>query len=185
MKQLLNNPWVVGGLCALALLMVYFRLFDSKPKYEPPVETVQAQSTPSVTPVSLPPPSLPTAEAALVSNGPDTLPMIMDWPNELGRDPFRPIPRVEALRNPGFQREDQEDDGPRQQVSDGVMRLHAVFLDGAIKVAMINRQLVKEGEQFGGYVVDDIQQASVRLTSEEDTRVLEFTSSPKKQGSSS
>ena len=30
MKELLNNPWVVGALCIGAVITVYFRLFDSK-----------------------------------------------------------------------------------------------------------------------------------------------------------
>ena len=187
MKNLLNNPWVVGTLCILALITVYFRLFDSKTKREPPVNTVQAQATPNVPAVPSSPSSLQTAEAAPLPDPLPAPPSIMDvgWPKELGRDPFQPIRTIKLLGDQELGRDDEEENETGRRATKGVMRLHAVFLDGPTRIAMINRQLVKEGEQFEGYVVDQIQRERVRLKSEEDIRVLEFTSSLKEQPSAS
>ncbi len=185
MKQLLNNPWVVGTLCVLALITVYFRLFDSKTKVEPPVNTVQAQATSNVAAVLLSPSSLQTAEAAPSPDLLQTQSIDVGWPKELGRDPFQPIQTIKLLGDQEFERNEEEDNDTGRQATKGVMRLHAVFLDGPTRIAMINRQLVKEGEQFEGYVVDQIQRERVRLKSEEDIRVLEFPSSLKEQSSES
>ncbi len=185
MKNLLNNPWVVGTLCILALITVYFRLFDSKTKREPPVNTVQAQATPNVPAVPSSPSSLQTAEAAPLPDHSQTPLIEVGWPRELGRDPFQPIRTTKLLGDQELGRDDEEENETGRRATKGVMRLHAVFLDGPTRIAMINRQLVKEGEQFEGYVVDKIQRARVRLKSEEDIRVLEFTSSLKEQPSAS
>ena len=185
MKNLLNNPWVVGTLCVLALVTVYFRLFDSKTKVESPVNTVQAQATPDVPAVLSSPSSLQTAEAAPL---PDLLQdslIEVGWPKVLGRDPFQPIRTIKLLEDQELERDEEEDNDTERRATKDVMRLHAVFLDGPTRIAMINRQLVKEGEWVNGYFVDQIQQDSVRLKSEEDIRVLEFISSLKEQPSSS
>lgn len=185
MKQALNNPWVVGTLCVMALVMVYFRLFDSKPKYEPPVQTVQAEPSSSVTTVSSPALGLPIAEAASVPEVAKALPIDVGWSEELGRDPFQPLRALGLL---GDQELERNEEGSRDEPSRSTrraMRLHAVFLNGPTKVAMIDRQLVKEGEQVGRFVVEKIQRGQVHLKGEEETRILEFSASPRNRRSSS
>ena len=185
MKKLLNNPWVVGTLCVLALITVYFRLFDSKTKVESPVNTVQAQATPDVPAVLSSPSSLQTAEAAPLPDPSQDSLIEVGWSKVLGRDPFQPIRTIKLLGDQELEWDEEEDNDTDRPATERVMNLHAVFLDGPTRIAMINRQLVKEGEQFEGYVVDQIQRERVRLKSEEDIRVLEFTSSLKEQPSAS
>jgi len=185
MKKWLNNPWVVGTLCVLALITVYFRLFDSKTRVESPVNTVQAQATLTVPDVLPSPSSLQTAEAAPLPDHSQDLFIDVGWPKELGRDPFQPIRTIKLLGGQDSERDDEEETETGRQATGDVMRLHAVFLDGPTRIAMINRQLVKEGEYVGGYVVEHIQREHVRLTNEEDVRVLEFSVSAKEQPSAS
>ena len=184
MRNLLNNPWVVGALCMVALIAVYVRLFDSKPDPEPPVKTVQAQPILSPSPPPPQAPLLPT-EAASSADLPQDLPIEVGWPKELKRDPFQPLRTARLMGEQEWEQDLAQNHDEGGSAEEQAMRLHAVFLDGPTRIAMINRQLVKEGDRVDGYVVERIQRERVRLKSEEDVRVLEFGVSAKAPPSSS
>lgn len=183
MRNLLNNPKVVGALCVLAIIMVYFRLFDSKPKYEPPEAPIQAQTQPSEPEPSPSVPEVQTAEAAPIPEQ-AAQPIAVGWPEKLARDPFLRHGQDSQTEPLDLEDDEIKVEDEDQDATHRALRLHAVFLDGPNKVAMINRQLVKEGEQIEGYVVQHIQQERVQLKNDEDTLVLEFGASTQDQPSS-
>lgn len=175
MRNLLNNPKVVGALCVIALITVYFRLFDSKPKIEPPAETDEAHVVAEKETASNSSPS-PQPAMASPSDLPQASPITVGWSESLDRDPFHVVRDSRSS-------EDSEDDteygfekGERKLAAARALRLQAVFLDGSNRMAMINRQLVKEGERIEGYVVRHIQREAVRLQGQEDEKVLVFGS---------
>ncbi len=176
MKNVLNNPWVVGVLCVVALITVYFRLFDKPSRPEPSVAVPQPLAVASVVPEAPPASLLQAPEADPPSYSPqDTTILDVGWPENLIRDPFQAIRTTRVWKNRDNDQEDQGDE--RRQVTEGGLLLHAVFLEGPTRMAMINRQLVKEGEQVNGYVVNHIEREFVQLVGKEDTRVLEFLDS--------
>jgi hypothetical protein len=191
MKQLLNNPWVVGALCVVALITVYVRLFDSKPTPElpEPENVAQVSPTPSVPPASPTPISVEPAMAVSSQDSPPTRSIAVGWPEEHRRDPFQPFRTLGLLGN----QDPEQDIGANTNIRNnevaratpGVISLHAVFVDGPNRVAMINRELVKEGEQIHGYVVDRIQRDGVRLVGKDKPRWLEFGVVPKEPPSAS
>jgi len=186
MKQLLNNPKFVGTLCVVALIMVYLRLFDSKPTYEPPVTQVQAEATPTVPPVAVSSSSPDPNSSPPSPEGSTTASIDVGWPEEFRRDPFQAVQRGAFFENSQAARQRLEDlrtDG--LITSPPLLQLHAVFVDGTNRVAMINRAIVKEGEEIDGYVVQRIQREQVRLQGKDDDRVLRFVEPPKVQSSES
>lgn len=177
MKNLLNNPWVVGALCVVALITVYFRLFDTKSKPEPAIPV--AQVAPISPAVAEPLASLSTEETTHSTMTPGTSLLDVGWPEQFGRDPFQPMRLVGLLKDQVSERDNRNGDEREVQETPEGLRLHAIFFDGPTRMAMINRELVKEGESINAYVVDSIQHHGVWLTGGEEPRWLEFNvSSP-------
>ena len=173
MKNLLNNPWVVGGLCILALITVYFRLFDSKKRPDPPpvvVAQAQAQAT-AVAPLPIPVTQNPASASPPSSISLEDFDF--SWPEKFRHDPFQPH-RTGSTFSPGLPNDFNDSVEGAPPFAQVPLLLHAVFLEGPNRVAMINRDLVKEGEQIDGYVVDQIQRDRVRLKGEDETRWLDF-----------
>lgn len=179
MKNLLNNPWVVGALCLVALITVYFRLFDKPSRPEPSATVAQTPSASNVTMESSPAPPLQIAETVPSSDPPQDSAIDVGWPEKFIRDPFQAIRTTSLLSDREEDQENLQEPDQRREEMENILRLQAVFLEGQTRVAMINRRLVKEGEQVNGYVVDRIDRESVRLTGKEDARVLEFVNSQK------
>ena len=172
MKNLLNNPWVVGALCVVALVTVYFRLFDHQSSPEPP--STVAQVAPIAPVVAAPIASLPTEETAHSSATPGASLLDVGWPEKFGRDPFQPMRLVGLLKGQELEREGSDENEAESPTVQRTLRLHAIFFDGPTRMAMINRELVKEGQPINEYVVDRIQWNGVWLTGGEAPQWLGF-----------
>lgn len=185
MKKFLNNPWVVGALCIVALITVYFRLFDKKSKPEPPITVAQVVPISPVVAESVPGVALSTEETAPPPAALGALPVDVGWPEKFGRDPFQPMRLVGLLKGQEFERDDREENEEGRRPTQRSLRLHAIFFEGSTRMAMINRELVKEGQPINEYVVDRIQQNGVWLTGGEEPRWLEFNVPPVRPRSAS
>ncbi|MDT7042358.1 hypothetical protein [Candidatus Nitronereus thalassa] len=175
MRNLLNNPWVVGALCVLALITVYVRVFDSKSPSPLAVEVAQVPA-PAPTPAPVPPTPVaasPVNQVASLDTVPSQ-PITVGWPKEISGDPFQPAATDSLLQGEFFQEVGNQEGGTVRSVTPSAINLHAVFVDGSTRLAMINRELVREGEQIHGYVVDRIQRDGVRLLGKNEPRWLEF-----------
>jgi MSHA biogenesis protein MshK len=50
------------------------------------------------------------------------------------------------------------------EASAGALKVEAIFLSGNRRVAIVNGQLVRQGESLGGAVIDEIHADSIRYT---------------------
>lgn len=159
MRTVLNNPWVVGGLCVLAVLIVSDRWLDST------AESPAPRAVPKSTPVSLSPAS---ATPAI-----EREPKAFEWPSVPARDPFQPPSAVSGMTTDRAEREKLgAKNGDR-----GSFLLQAILTQGSTRVAMIDRQFVEEGETIAGYRVARIQEKGVLLQGPHDRRWLRFRES--------
>jgi len=177
MKNLLNNPWVVGALCIAAAITVYLRLFDSKsssPAPPPPV----APPVVAAAPVE-PPPVPPTAGVAPIDTAPTQLPIVGTWIDRIVRDPFRlhgederdsSTAPLQGIPQPGFS-EDANQPGVRTAQT---LRLQAIYLNGSNRIAVINSTFVKVGDAIGEFRVSQIDSDGVWLQSPTDKHWVPF-----------
>ena len=184
MKNLLNNPWVVGALCVIALITVYFRLFssNSRPPLPEPEKVADLPSSAVQSPAAPVPFSVGNANTPSPTETPAAQPITVGWAETLARDPFQAIRQLKSLGGQDVEegKNVPREEGKERQSPPSEIRLHAVFLDGPNRVAMINRELVKEGERINGYIVRRIQRDGVQLVGQEETRWLDFSVSPPK-----
>ena len=170
MKQLLNNPWVVGGLCVAAIITVYLRLFDTKsrPVPSPPVEQAQVRDIPTS-----PPPETTVVQEPPPGGEPDEghLPIMGEWIETVVRDPFQKSGKSGlAGRNPL-----QGPSGdPGALPPDRPFRLHAIFVDDTHRVAVINNTFVRVGDEVLGFRVSRIKQDRVLLQNANRQEWVEF-----------
>ena len=152
MRQLLNNPWVVLGLCSGAVVILYFSADEIA------VQQVVPQLIGSQEGSGVPAEPLLPVEKTKIDLAQ------LDWPTTLTRDPFAPLSHVtnaELVRG---------EDGPQyshlETSSNNVipsLRLTAVAMEPEPKVAMINRKLVAEGDRIEGLRVARIESDGVWL----------------------
>lgn len=162
---MLNNPWVVGFLCVMALITLSVWWLGSTDHPESPVPPVAAQAVPVSTSESF----LPSAAfTPTIRNTPKPV----DWSNVTARDPFHPPRTVSGMTT---DRTDGEESGPK--AADHGFHLQAVLRRGSTRVAVIDRQFVKEGETIAGYVVASIQEEGVLLQGPHNRRWLRFRKS--------
>ena len=116
----------------------------------------------------------------------------MGWPDQFGRDPFKPvsltIPSEEADGHFDGNDEDAEEDdessrSPDQELNQRglaleqkgpALELQAVATEGEERIAMINRIMVQEGEKICEYLVVQIRSDAVVLEGPEGLKWLEF-----------
>lgn len=157
-----NNLWVVGVLCVMVLITLSVRWLGSTDHPEFPVPPLAAQAVP-VSPSESFPPSVavtPTIQKQ---------PKPFDWSSVPARDPFQPPPAVS-----GMTQDRPDDEEPEERVD---FHLQAVLRQGSTRVAMIDRQLVKEGETIAGYLVASIQEEGVLLQGPHGRRWVRFRES--------
>ena len=159
---MLNNPWVMGFLCVMALLTLSVQWLGSTDHPESPVPPLAAQAVPVSPSESLPPAVAftPTIQKQLEP---------FDWSSVPARDPFQPPRAVSGVIQ---DRADGEEPGDRAD-----FHLQAVLKQGSTRVAMIDRRLVKEGETIAGYLVASIQEEGVLLQGTHGRRWLRFRES--------
>lgn len=162
---MLNNPWVVGFLCVMALITLSVWWLGSTDHPESPVPQVADQAVPVSTSESF----LPSAAFTPTIRKPSKP---VDWSNVTARDPFQPPRTVSEMTT---NRTDGEESGTK--AADHGFHLQAVLRRGSTRVAVIDRQLVKEGETIAGYVVASIQEEGVLLQGPHNRRWLRFRKS--------
>lgn len=159
---MLNNPWVVGFLFVMVVMTLYLQWLGPTDDPEFPVPPLAAQAVPVSPSESLPP-------SAAVTPTIQKQPKPFDWSSVPARDPFQPPRAVSGMtqdRADGQEPEDRVD-----------FHLQAVLRQGSTRVAMIDRQLVKEGETIAGYLVASIQEKGVLLQGPHGRRWLRFRES--------
>ena len=163
MRRYLNNPWVVLGLCGVAIMILYLNADDVDVQQVIPQQILSGGQSlvPEVDPLPIEKTTIDLTQ--------------LDWPTSLKRDPFASISHRAA--------DTQETEGKDGQQISGLdtspdsapsLRLTAVVLDPEPKVAMINRKLVAEGDRIEGLQVARIESTGVWLNGPSGSQHLGF-----------
>lgn len=159
MRQHLNNPWVVLGLCVIAVLVMYLNGEDLTGS-----SVTRAPLTPKPLPVApLTPLAKATSEPLATASPSEELQM--DWPNTVNRDPFAPVVSAKYVSDRRAIEGDESSgdfglpDGV--EVQPPVFELSAVSLDPKPNKAMVNRKIVEEGDRIEGFRVSRIESDGV------------------------
>ncbi len=163
MRKLLNNPWVVLGLCSVALVIVYFSA-DTIAIQPATPQSVHSGDHSLISQLD----SVPIESATIDSTS-------LGWPTTVLRDPFAPfsLRRADAQPFNGERGQSMADDDP---VIDQLppLQLTAVALNPVPKIAMINRKVVAEGDHIEGLRVTRIESDGVWINGPEGPHHLEF-----------
>ncbi len=167
MRQHLNNPWVVLGLCVGAVVIFYLNSDEN---------VVQRSIPNGVRSLGLPKTSglgLPEKDSRMIDF------TKLDWPTDLKRDPFAPAShpagRAQEIRSLNGEEADDLEIFPDALPP---LQLTAVALEPKPKVAMINRKLVAEGDRIEGLRVARIESDGVWLKGPSGPHHLLFAGSP-------
>ncbi|MDH5562707.1 MAG: hypothetical protein OEY91_03670 [Nitrospirota bacterium] len=142
-RRALKSPLVMSGLCILAGIAVYYNVIESTLDSTLPV-SVASTPSPVSTPVS---PSLMAHEEGATS-----------WIEHPARDPFTPM-SLAKWSNPSSQplpASASVTQRPHTPSPNNLM-LKAVAIEAEQRSAVINHQVVYEGEMIEGYQVVSIQ----------------------------
>ncbi|MEK7677906.1 MAG: hypothetical protein AAB676_18915 [Verrucomicrobiota bacterium] len=149
MNKLLRNPYAVGLFVLLAVFLVYRTLFPRRPA--PPKTSTNSP------PAALTVPQPLTTKVA--SPEPQVLPAnpidltAVDWIMARGRDPFkRTLSAAEEARQVAGAAPD-------------ILNLSAIWRQTGGRFAVINGQIVGEGETIEGFKVQSIENDSVQVQS--------------------
>ncbi|GJL66606.1 MAG: hypothetical protein NPIRA05_15770 [Nitrospirales bacterium] len=146
MRQILNKPWVVLGLCGVALLIVYLNM--DAIAVDPATSKRRAQDSSARSSVNgtVNTSSATTMEIDVAQ---------MDWPETLARDPFAPVTNqdshMQSAANIGKRQGLDISPLTERRAPMPQLQLTAVMLKPEPKLAMINRELMAEGD-----CVDDL-----------------------------
>jgi hypothetical protein len=148
-RRALNNPLVMSGLCILAGIAVYYNVMESTLYSTVPV-SVASTPSPVSTPVS---PSLVAHEEEATT-----------WIEHPARDPFTPM-SLAKWSNPSSQALPASASITQkpQTSSPNSLMLKAIAIEAEQRSAVINHQVVYEGEMIEGYRVVSIQLKGVWL----------------------
>ncbi len=164
MRQHFNNPWVVLGLCAVALLIMYMNAGDGTVTNVVPRQAI-SKVLPLTTTVDSPAMETVTMDVAQ-----------LDWPTAFQRDPFAPISSRVVSTQQGEDQDDTQNSGLRPLTDlPSSLLLTAVTLKPEPKMAMINRTLVAEGERIEGRRVTRIESDGVWLNGPSGPQHLVFS----------
>ncbi len=155
----------MGGLCIIAGLAVYYNVMEST-----------VDSTLPVSVASAPPP--PVAAQAFSAS---SIPQVHDdvatrWIENPKRDPFAPL-SVAKWSNPSS-RQSSNSAAPTHRPhaqSPNILTLKAIAIEAQHRSAVINRQVVYEGEIIEGYQVVSIELQGVWLQRHGKKHLLAFT----------
>ncbi len=166
-RRTLKNPLVMVGLCILAGMAVYHNVIES---------TMESSLPTSVASILSPTASVPTTSTASLV-GHDELGTV--WIDNPKRDPFAPL-SGDKVSNQSSPQPSTSATLPLKshESSPGSLTLKAIALEANNRSAVINRQVVYEGEMVEGYQVVSIQLKGVLLTRHGKKRFLTFTTNP-------
>lgn len=170
--RILRNPWVVGVLSILALVVVYHQTFPSpsqtgvRPQAQPQNQrTVQAEPSPG-----------PTSQATSLKGSiqPDAdidqhyaESHLAGWAESPGRDPFLLVTLKAGT-------------GAVTPVSR--WKLQAIWSQTGGRVAVINQHIHSEGDVIDGYKIERIDTDRVWLNGPDGKEVLAFGAGPGESG---
>lgn len=165
-RRALRNPFVMMGLCILAGLAMYHNVMESPLNSALPhsidLALQPSESTPTVTPSS----------SSVVNDEERSR-----WIKRPKRDPFTPTSIAKSSTPTPGQREVSR--LPSQKPNPASLKklvLKAVAIESQQRSAVINRQIVYEGEMIEGYQVVSIQLKGVWLSRHGKKKFLTFTS---------
>ena len=159
-RRALKNPIVMAGLCVLAGIAIYFN------GIEPTRESSWPNSV-AATPVSVTPTSATLRSAPLAHDDVATR-----WTQHPTRDPFAPMhvinqstPKTKLSKASETKSSETTASPPPRQHPQSIhnLLLKAVAIEAEQRSAVINRQVVYEGEMIEGYQVVSIQLKGVWL----------------------
>lgn len=175
MRKLMNNPLFVGGLSVVALLFVFVQVVlplwgqsaDAGPEFEP------------AAPSSLIPELTQTEQVQTVMTsegeqaGTRLIKEMVGWGETYPRDPFQVASwtgsqedrRTQQSREPSLPKPDTDLDD---------LQLQAVSMEGETRVAVINREIVREGDHVEAFSVLRIQADGVWMQGPRGEERLEF-----------
>ncbi|WP_454064239.1 hypothetical protein [Candidatus Nitrospira salsa] len=169
MRQILNNPWVVIGLCGVAMLIVYLNTDAIGPAT--PVSAPQGRAEKD--------PVNPTVDSSSMKTVAIDVAQL-DWPESLSRDPFAPMTNqdghIQSADNVTVQQGIDSGSLAERRVALPSLHLTAVTLKPEPKLAMINRKLVAEGECLEDLCVTQITSDGVWLNGPSGPHHLVFDS---------
>jgi len=169
MREMLNKPWVVIGLCGFALLIVYLNADFIDPMTS--ARGPQGPTEKGLVNATIDSSSIQTAALDVTQ---------LDWPESLGRDPFAPMTNADGQmqNSANFTDSQNLDAGSRadRPVALPPLQLTAVTLNPEPRLAMINRKLVAEGECVEDLCVTQITSDGVWLDGPSGPHHLVFDS---------
>ena len=179
MRKALNDPKVVGILCVLAVIAVYFNVMGPSLGQPDPAGAPPSPSASAAGPAVAPPPQAavpagsPPPESGAGQKPAKADISEMGWPERMGRDPFAPPPGTPARMT--------RRQGMVAQLTSIPLQLDAVAADVGGRLAVINQRIVEEGEQIAGYRVVRIHPDEVTVEGPRGRERLEFVEG-KKEG---
>jgi hypothetical protein len=145
-RRALKSPIVMVGLCILAGIVVYHNVIESAMDSTLSVSVASTRAPAA-------PASIPVAPSLMAHDEVAT-----QWIDKPPRDPFAPVSSTK-WSNPSSQQSTLSASvTPRPQApSPNRLMLKAVAIEAQQRSAVINRQVVHEGEMIEGYQVVSIQ----------------------------
>ena len=162
-RRALKSPFVMVGLCLMAGMAVYHNVIQSTSDFSLPISVASTPSPMELTPTT-PVPSLVGHDEKATQ-----------WIANPTRDPFAPI-SITKWSNSSSQ--ESSTSSPQTLTPHGTspsqLTLKAIAIEAQHRSAVINRQVVVEGEMIGGYEVVSIQLKGVLLTRHGKKKFLTF-----------
>ena len=152
MRQHLNNPWVVLGLCVVAVVIFFLNMEEEVVRQALPSRVLPLGTTQvlGIKPLN--------HEDSIVDKAE------LGWTTAIERDPFAPMKVGDKNSGKGDGQESRQYvELPVSQTALPVLELSAVALEPEPRVAMINRKLVEEGDRVEGLRVAKIEADGVWL----------------------
>ncbi len=145
-RRALKSPFVMMGLCIMAGIAVYHNVIDSTTVTSLPISVASITSV--ATPTHATAASSPQGHSEIASQ----------WIDNPKRDPFAPISSIKWSRPPSNSSTASASPKPQAHTRSSTnLQLKAVAIEAQRRSAVINRQVVYEGETIEGYQVLSIQ----------------------------
>lgn len=162
-RRALKSPLVMIGLCLLAGMAVYHNVIQSTSDFSLPTFVASTSFPTELTPTT----SLPSLE------GHDE--EATHWIANPTRDPFAPISLAKWSKSSSQESLASSSLTLKSQgTAQNQLTLKAIAIEAQDRSAVINRQVVVEGEMVGGYEVVSIQLKGVLLTRHGKRKFLTF-----------
>ena len=162
-RRALKSPFVVIGLCLMAGIAVYHNVIQSTSDFSLPISVASAPSSTDRVPTPIPSLVGHDEEATL-------------WITNPTRDPFAPISLAKWSKTSS--QESSISSAlplPPRRARLSQLTLKAIAIEAQHRSAVINRQVVVEGETIDGYEVVSIQLKGVLLTRHGKKTFLTFS----------